>query len=1119
VVLFLAGSLAGAAAPPPRPPMWLRLLTGADERRAAALDAEIRKHWLAGRFDDALNAAKVLAALRQRHQGADHYQAVSARWAVVAWQRVVKADKKSQTDYQNFPSQLVLAEHSFRQGKHHQAQALLEKALAVAGKVLGEEHPATANTYDLMALNLRAEGKYDQAELLYRKVLAIRRKLLGEEHPATANTYNYLGYTLHAQGKYDLAEPLFHKALAIRRKVVGEEHHDTAASYNNLAYNFHAQGKYDQAEPLHHKALAIRRKLLGEEHRATAQSYNNLAVNLRDQGKYDKAEPLLVKALAIHRKALGEEHRDTATSYSNLAINLQAQGNYDEAEPLHFKALVIHRKALGEQHSDTATSYYCLAGNLQDQGKCDKAEPLFRKALAIRRKALGEQHHDTANSYYSLAANLQAQGKCDKAEPLFRKALAIYRKVLGDEHPHTANSYHKLAYNLMAQGKYDQAEHQAVRAVQAFDRARWHFATTGIDRAAETTRLSPYGLLTTLLARKGSHDLAWQRFEHSLARGSGDELARRLRWPQADRDRLGSLRFRLHRLDQLIEQTLLSQGDAAGHKKRREDLLGQRLRLAQEIQDFGTALEKRHGVAAGQVFSRASLQKALPADAAFVGWVDVDKEHWGVLLKATGEPVWVALPGTGEKKTWTDKDNNLPARLRQAVISGKGDWKPLAKQLYLQRLGPLAGHLKGIRRLIFLPAPAMDGLPLETLIEGYTISYAASGTFFAHLQSLPPTKNKRLLALADPVFATRKAANQNLPPRGLLITFVLPQGNAARRGLKVDDVLLDYAGVVLKDVAHLGQLLQAHAGKEAVAVQFWRDGTISTRDLKPGPLGIALDKRSARQALAERYRIDKLVASTRSGEAGTWADLPGTRVEVEGLRTLAGDQRATVLTDSQASQQKLAELAGAGALAKYRFLHLATHGSTDARVPLQSALILSRDQLPDPMKQLESGKPVYTGRLTAAEVLASWKLDAELVTLSACQSGLGKHEHGEGFVGFAQAFILAGSRSVLLSLWKVDDGATALLMQRFYANLLGKREGLKKPLAKAEALAEAKAWLRGLSREEALKRWAGAQGGVARGKRKKLPLLPAVPKSGDKADRPYAHPYYWAAFILVGRPD
>src|SRR5262249_42924013 len=139
-----------------------------------------------------------------------------------------------------------------------------------------------------------------------------------------------------------------------------------------------------------------------------------------------------------------------------------------------------------------------------------------------------------------------------------------------------------------------------------------------------------------------------------------------------------------------------------------------------------------------------------------------------------------------------------------------------------------------------------------------------------------------------------------------------------------------------------------------------------------------------------------------------------------------------LLAGSQASEQELYALARSGELGKCRYLHLATHGQMDDRQPLQSAVFLANDHLPDPIKQLEAGLPVYAGRLTAEKVLRQWHLNAELVTLSACQTALGKYDMSEGFLGFSQALLLAGSRSVCLSLWKVDDTATALLMQRFY---------------------------------------------------------------------------------------
>lgn len=145
------------------------------------------------------------------------------------------------------------------------------------------------------------------------------------------------------------------------------------------------------------------------------------------------------------------------------------------------------------------------------------------------------------------------------------------------------------------------------------------------------------------------------------------------------------------------------------------------------------------------------------------------------------------------------------------------------------------------------------------------------------------------------------------------------------------------------------------------------------------------------------------------------------------------------------------------------------------------------------------------------------ELDADLVVLSACDTGLGRAAGGEGYFGFTQALFARGARSVVLSLWEVDDNATSLLMTRFYQNLLGRRPGLKAKMPKAEALAEAKVWLRGLTEEQASEELEALTRGGER------PLLTAdapPPQRGPSSNRrPYDHPNYWAAFILVGSPD
>jgi CHAT domain-containing protein len=257
----------------------------------------------------------------------------------------------------------------------------------------------------------------------------------------------------------------------------------------------------------------------------------------------------------------------------------------------------------------------------------------------------------------------------------------------------------------------------------------------------------------------------------------------------------------------------------------------------------------------------------------------------------------------------------------------------------------------------------------------------------------------------------------------------------------------------------------------------------------------------------------------------SFAPLPGTRLEARLLRGLVPSAR--LLLGSSASEQKLDLLARGDRLKDYRLLHFATHGQASRDFPDETALLLARDNLPDEREKAAlalAGQKPPDGRLTVHTIRTRWKLDADLVVLSACQTGVGADTRREGMLGFAHALLARGARSVVLSRWKVDDSATALLMLRFYQDLLGKRAGMNAPLPRAEALREAKAWLRGLTRGETEKVLAGLLDGVPRGERasikKALPLRkPTSGLAAKEGDKPFADPYFWAAFVLIGDPD
>jgi len=360
-------------------------------------------------------------------------------------------------------------EYFYRQAAYSGARPLFMRALAVSEKVLGPEHPNTAESLKNFARLLQAQSDLSGARPLFERALVIREKVLGPEHPDTAASLDNLARLLQAQRDFSAARPLFERALVIREKVLGPEHPDTAASLNSLARLLQARGDVSAARPLFERALVIREKVLGLEHPDTGASLNNLARLFSAQGDLARALPLHERALAISEKVLGPVHPDTATSLHNLAGVLRGQGDYAAARPLLERALAIRQNVLGPEHPLTATSFQDLAALLRAQGDHAAARPLLERALAISEKVRGPEHPMTAASLNSLASLLRAQGDLAAARQLFERALAIRQNVLGPEHPLTATSLKILANLIKKQGDHAAARplFERIRAIKA----------------------------------------------------------------------------------------------------------------------------------------------------------------------------------------------------------------------------------------------------------------------------------------------------------------------------------------------------------------------------------------------------------------------------------------------------------------------------------------------------------------------------------------------------------------------------------------------------------------------------------------------------------------------------
>jgi CHAT domain-containing protein len=226
---------------------------------------------------------------------------------------------------------------------------------------------------------------------------------------------------------------------------------------------------------------------------------------------------------------------------------------------------------------------------------------------------------------------------------------------------------------------------------------------------------------------------------------------------------------------------------------------------------------------------------------------------------------------------------------------------------------------------------------------------------------------------------------------------------------------------------------------------------------RQGPILVAFGDPQRLPPSGEDERTADAAASNSSvpARALRLGPLPASRAEVEAVSALFPGSTRAYLGSRATEDQAKALRPGP------RFIHFACHGLLDERFPLDSALVLAR----------APNDATGNGLLQAWEILESIRIDAELVTLSACESGRGREMGGEGLVGLSRAFQHAGASSVLASLWAVSDRSTAEWMGHFYAALE-----------------------RGLPKDEAVQ---AAQGEMRR-------------------REPYSHPFHWAAFQLSG---
>ncbi len=837
---------------------------------------------------------------------------------------------------------------------------------------------------------------------------------------ALAQSESNLGAVAHDRGELDRALGFFSQALQIQEQL-SPMSLDVAASLNNLGAVALDRGELDRAHDFHSQALEIRERLFPQSF-VVAGSLNDLGVVARVRGELDRAHDYYLRALRISVQLAPDSLRVAAT-LANLGSIALAHGELDHARDYYGKALKIEAH-LAPNSLKMATSLNNLGNVALKRGEVERARDYYLQALNLSEK-LAPQSLQVATNLNNLGEIAQTRGEFDRAKEYHLGALGI-KEQRAPRSFSLAVSLNNLGDVAVAQGESDHAHDYYGRALDVLE---YQVSKLGGSYNAQAGFRSQhrhyYQDMLAILFIQSRFAEAFQILERFRAQTFLTMLAERDTAFTADIPE--ELDLERRRLGSQYDRTLRK---LAGLNPRdNSELIETTRQELQKLDDEAGDIEARIRSASPKL---AALRYPQPLDAAAAQQA-LDP---GTLLLSfsvgKGKTALFALSRSGdlEVKTLPLGEKALRTRVKQ-----------LLGLLQDAKQGSSVGEIRQRR----IEAVSRE---LYTALLGPLSKRVAA--------------SERLLILPDgPLHVLPFAALVHDTKDG-------PQYLAAWKPLHVALSATVYAELKQRrhpagDPNSLQAPLQLAAFGDPVYPQIKALKDSSTDALPAhGAIGTGRGDPTVR-GVAERGLFD-------------FQPLPYTRREVLGIASLFPAGTARTYLGSEALEERVKSLDP-----KTRILHLAAHGGVDEHLPSGSFIALT---IPEETTSDDTGPQRDNGLLQMWEIFERVRLNADLVVLSACDTGLGEELGGEGLIGLTRAFQYAGARSVLASLWNVQDQATSELMIRFYKHLLA-----------------------GLTKDQALQ---AAQQEFIRGP------IEVTNDQGERVLKDFRSPYYWAGFQLYG---
>lgn len=946
------------------------------------------------------------------------------------------------------------------------------------------------------AMSLWSAEKWSEAVQHWEIIFSKTSRRYGEGHPLTEISAGYFGDSLRGSYQYKRALPLLERAVASSERLLGNDDLFTALALDGLAATHRALGRPALSLPVAQRALAIKLRILGETHREVAKSIGYLCINYLDLGEkkvalelakrevftldaigmvnskeYAKALSHIARAyvledrfsealatysqsLSIYEKTIGIEHPEATLSLINLAQTQQSLALYDEALPLAKRALGILERVYGQAGPDTSNGLIALASMYLSIGQFELALPLQQRALDIDEKLLGSEHPTIARDIHGMAITLTFFGRLDEATVLMQRALSINEKVYGARHPSTAASLNALARTYVQLSQFDKALSLQLRALEINEE---------ILGPKNSATAESFNDIAYSYAALGQFDQALTMGQRALSINQelfGDEHPR----------------------------TLISFVHLA--------------KTAHEMGDENLAISLLKAVVNGHQGLRFKVSRLGDDESnSFINLVSPSYQLLAKLLSSQGRllEAQTVLDMLKQSEFFEFTSRNKIADPRQTRIGYtefENDWLVRYRQVS-GRLAALGAEMQVLKKLEKIGLSTEQKNRMRVLNDDLLIAQKVFHSFLNEMRvnfaGSGPARSVDIVELSSSAGAERQILIRRLGSDVVLLQYYVTDdqvgmllttsGVQLARSIKIKSTELN------RQIAEFRRLLRDPKSNLLPVSQ-------SLYQLLVGPVALDLEQVGAKTVmlsldgalrylpfgalhdgqryLAQRWNLPIYTSVTKgrlldavtpkwqaaglglTNALGEFPALPAVKAEMKSIVKAGEDgvMPGEVHLDSAFTAARLKDVSQRS----FQLVHVASHFRFSPGTEVNSFLLLGDGQ-----------------QLTLGDIRTqNFRFDnVDLLTLSACDTGLGggRDAQGREIEGFGVIAQQQGAKAVLATLWPVADNSTADLM----ADMYRRRQNL------------------GLNKAEALRQ---AQVAMLQGK--------------------YAHPFYWAPFILMG---